>query len=168
MTTMLDESKGDSQGASAAAGPRRWRPRAVTLAVLAALLVGLSAYAVTTRKTAAPVPKGAITEAVMEDRYGVRVDLVALTALGGLLQLRFTVLDKDKAEKLFHTDKPNLLVEATGTTLTPPTDAAHKMVLLNGAGYFLLYANAGDVVHTGDKVSVTIDGVSLQHLVVKS
>jgi hypothetical protein len=140
----------------------------MALAAIAVLLIALSTYAISSRKSAAPAPKGAITEAVMEDRYGVRIDLVALTALGGLLQLRFTVLDKDKADKLFHADKPALLVESTGTTLTAPTDAAHKMTLLNGAGYFLFYANAADVVHAGDKVSVTIDGVSLQHQVVKA
>ena len=137
----------------------------ISLCALVSVGAGLVIRAVS-RPDAAPT--GTVTAAALEDRYGVRVDLVALTALGGLLQLRFTVLDKDKAETLFHENKPNLFVETSGTVLTPPADTAHKMVLLDGASYFLLYANAGNVVHSGDKVSMVVDQVRLEHLVVKS
>ena len=164
MTMMIEESP-------QASAPRRGRrlPRwAAPLGVLVILTGAFATYTLAGRSSSTKPPAGAISEATMEDRYGVRVDLVALTALGGLAQLRFTVLDKDKADKLFHTDKPKLLVESNGTLLSPPEDAAHKMTLLNGAGYFLFYANAGDVLHAGDKVSVVVEGVRLEHVVVKS
>ncbi len=163
MTLIVDDES------TASPGPTRKgiRPRYVAaLAVVGLLVASIGVYALVRRD---PAPKGgAVSAAVMEDRYGVRIDLVALTALGGLVQLRFTVLDKDKADDLFHGNKPNLLVESNGAVLTPPTDTAHKMVLLNGAGYFLFYPNAADALHPGDKVSVVIDAVRLEHLEVKS
>ena len=162
--TMLDESP---PPATARPGLGRRRILAGVLAALVLLGSAAGVRAIIGRDTA-KLPVGAINEATMEDRYGVRIDLVALTALGGLVQLRFTVLDKNKANELFHSNKPKLMAESNSTLLSAPEDAAHKMVLVNGAGYFLFYANAADVIHTGDNVSVVIDGVRLEHLVVKS
>jgi hypothetical protein len=143
----------------------RSRLARISLAALVSVGAGLGIRAVSRPDTP---PAGTITNAVMEDRYGVRIDLLGLAALGGLLELRFTVLDKDKAEVLFHDLKPDVLVESTGVVLHPPVDSAHKMVLLDGASYFLLYANAGNSLHGGDKVSVVVGQVRLEHLVVKS
>ena len=162
--TLIDEAP-----TPAAARPGSGRRRLLAVVLAAATVLGcvVGAQAVFGHKSA-KLPTGAISEATMEDRYGVRIDLVALTALGGLAQLRFTVLDKNKADELFHANKPKLMAETNGTILSAPEDAAHKMTLLDGAGYFLFYANAGDVLHSGDKVSIVIDGVRLEHLVVKS
>ena len=162
--TLIDEAP-----TPAAARPGHGRRRLLA-AVLAATIVLGSAVGVQAAfgHRTAKLPTGSISEATMEDRYGVRIDLVALTALGGLAQLRFTVLDKSKADDLFHSNKPKLMAESNGTLLSAPEDAAHKMVLVNGAGYFLFYANAADLLHSGDKVSVVIDDVRLEHLVVKS
>ena len=162
--TMLDESPPPT---TARPGLGRRRLLALVLAALVLLGSAGAARAIIGRNTTR-LPVGAISGATMEDRYGVRIDLVALTALGGLVQLRFTVLDKGKADELFHSNKPKLMAESNSTLLSAPEDAAHKMTLVNGAGYFLFYANAADVIHTGDKVSVVIDGVRLEHLVVKS
>lgn len=162
--TLIDESP-----PTAMARPglgRRWL-LAIVITALVLLGSAVGVRAIIGRNTA-KLPVGAINEATMEDRYGARIDLVALTALGGLVQLRFTVLDKSKADDLFHGNKPKLMAESNSTLLSAPEDAAHKMVLVNGAGYFLFYANAADVIHTGDKVSVVIDGVRLEHLVVRS
>jgi hypothetical protein len=152
------------------AAPRRRRVTKWQLVIAATVLIAgcIGGYLLRSRDTAVSAAPGAVTAQVLEDRYGARVDLVGLTAVGGLLELRFTVLDKDKADPLFHDEKPNLLLEASGTVLTPPVDRAHKMVLLNGASYFMLYANAGNVAHTGDKVSVVMGDIRLEHLTIKS
>lgn len=152
------------------------RRRGLLLAVAAAVVVaGVAGVTVRSRDDdpsprAALGPSTAVDERVVQERYGVRVDLVGLTALGGLVQLRFTVLDADKAAALFHSDVdvPTLLVEKTGAVLRPPKSMAHKLTLLNGASYFVLYANASNVVRSGADVSLVIDDVRLEHLAVQS
>lgn len=149
---------------------RRWWAAAAAAAVLAATL---GSYALSHRGSAAargPLPTGAVTSAVMEERYGVRIDLVGLAALGGLMELRFTVLDKDKATGLFHDQsmEPEIVVEKNGTVLHPPSGMAHKLVLLNGASYFMLFTNVNDAVHEGDLVSIAVQQVRLEHVPVQS
>jgi hypothetical protein len=44
----------------------------------------------------------------------------------------------------------------------------HHLTLLDGGSYFVLYANAGNALSEGTPVSVQIDDVVLEHLVVAS
>jgi len=115
-------------------------------------------------------PARPVSAAELETQYGVRVDLVALTGLGGLIQLRFTVLDKTKAETLFRVaeNMPALIVESSDKVLHAPSGMRHHLTLLDGASYFVLYANAGNSVAPGTKVSVQIDTVKLEHLATAS
>jgi hypothetical protein len=93
--------------------------------------------------------------------YGIKVNLVGVTAAGGLVDVRVTILDKDKAEHLFHDQSamPALFVEDRGAVLRAPHPLAHKITLLDGASYFFLYPNSGGVVQAGTSVSLVIDEV---------
>ena len=89
-----------------------------------------------------------VSAADMEREYGIRVNLVAVTADGGLVDVRFTVVDKDKAGHILHdsASMPDLFVETTGAVLSTRNPMAHKqLTLLDGATYFLLYPNSGGV-----------------------
>jgi len=103
----------------------------------------------------------------LAERYGVKIDLVAVTAAGGLVDVRFSVLDKDKAEALFEGDGvlPIVAVEGTETVLRPSHGMHHDLTLLKGGRYFILYSNSGGHVQDGTLVSVVIDGVRIEHLV---
>ena len=111
-----------------------------------------------------------VSAADLESEYGVRVNLVAVTAAGGLVDVRFTVVDKDKAEHIFHdaAAMPVLLVEASGAVLSAPKPMAHKLVLLDGATYFILFPNSGGVIQRGTPVSVVIDSVRLASIEAQS
>jgi hypothetical protein len=102
----------------------------------------------------------------MEESYGIRVDLVAVTADGGLIDLRFTVLDKEKAGHVLHDADtlPELLVASSGAVLRAPQPHAHKLQLVDGASYFLLFPNAGGAIQAGTPVSVVIDQIRLEAL----
>jgi hypothetical protein len=146
--------------------PRRWIAVAVVLALGAG---GLVAYR--HQNASVPVIAGTpVSAAELESNYGTRIDLVALTALGGLVQLRFTVLDKSKAETLFHVaeNMPALIAEPSGKVLHAPSGMRHHLTLLDGGSYFVLYANAGNALAPGTPVSVMIDTVKLEHLVTAS
>lgn len=155
--------------------PRRWRfTRRMTRYIAAAVAVAVAGGALAvyriSRDDAATSGGRAITAAELERTYGTRIDLVALTALGGLVQLRFTVLDAAKAEPLFHLaeNMPALEAESSGAILHAPTGMRHHLTLLDGGSYFVLYANAGNALSPGAQVSVLIDDVKLEHLVTAS
>jgi hypothetical protein len=145
---------------------RKWLAAGLVLLLVAG---GLLAYRSNDSGSAAtagtPVSAGEL-----ESKYGTRIDLVALTALGGLVQLRFTVLDKTKAETLFHVaeNMPALIAEPSGKVLHAPTGMRHHLTLLDGGSYFVLFANAGNALSAGTPVSVLIDHVKLEHLVTAS
>ena len=106
----------------------------------------------------------------LEQVYGIKVNLLAVTAAGGLVDLRFTVVDKDKAAVVLHDaySLPELLVAGTGAVLRAPQANAHKMNLIDGGSYFLLFPNSGGVVQAGTGVSVVVDGIRLEPITAQS
>ena len=111
----------------------------------------------------------AVSANVLEDRFGARIDLIGLLAVGGLVELRFHVVDKDKAAMLFHHGEhaPRLVVEASDRVLRTAQGMAHKLTLKDGASYFILYSNSASAVDEGSEVSVVIGDVRLEHIVVQ-
>jgi hypothetical protein len=107
-----------------------------------------------------------VSAADMESEYGIKVNLVAVSAAGGMIDLRFTVTDREKAAHLLHdaTVMPELLVEPSGTVVHAPTGMRHKVTLLDGGNYFLLYPNPGGAIQAGTAVSVVIGDVRLAPL----
>jgi hypothetical protein len=147
---------------------KRWSLRSLAF-VVALLAIGSTAvYAASAGK--AKRGANAVSAKVLEERYGARVDLVATAALGGMVELRFTVLDTKKADALFHDpDKmPRLLVEGVGQTLEPPSGMKHSMKMVNGGSYFILYGNRGGHVKEGSKISVVVGDIRLEHLTAKA
>jgi hypothetical protein len=59
---------------------------------------------------------------------------------------------------------PELLVEPSGTVIHAPTGMRHKVTLLDGGNYFLLYSNPGGAVQAGTEVSVVIGDIRLEPL----
>lgn len=149
----------------------RRRPPRTWLAAIAGVLVLPLIVAASLTFTAAGSSDSAsnaaaarlVSAADLEEEYGIRVTLVAITAAGGLVDLRFTVLDREKAAHILHdaAAMPELFVESSGAVLSAPKAMAHKLTLLDGATYFLLYPNSGGVIQAGTGVSVVIDGIRL-------
>ena len=104
-----------------------------------------------------------VTPAGLEAAYGIRVTLVAVTAEGGLVDVRFTVTDQAKAAVVLaeHGAMPALFVEATGAVLSTSHPMAHKVTLIQGGSYFLLYPNSAGAVQAGTPVSIVVDDVRL-------
>ena len=148
-------------------GSRRRTVRAVVIATLvAAMAIGVVAWRSSGADNPAIARSKAVTAAELESRYGARIDVVGLLAAGGLIELRFQVIDKDKAVALFGAgeESPELAVEGTTHVLRTAKGMSHKLTLLDGASYFILYSNPGNVVHQGTKVSFVMNDVRLEHL----
>ena len=99
--------------------------------------------------------------------YGIKINLLALVAAGGLVELRYQVVDPDKADPLLHDDdlQPALVVEDTGATLVLTSAKHHHSTETElGGTYFILFANAHSAIHGGDKVTLVLRDVRLEHL----
>ena len=111
-----------------------------------------------------------VTADTLEAIYGIRVTLVGVTAEGGLVDVRFTVTDRTKAAAVLaeHAAMPALFVERSGAILSTSHPMAHKVVLIQGGTYFLLYPNSAGAVQPGTPVSIVVDGVRLAAITAQS
>jgi len=102
-------------------------------------------------------------------RHGIDVDLVAVTAAGGLVELRLRVTDPDKAGAVIHDahQRPVLVAEDTGQTLAMAAPPHHKGALEAGREYYFLLANAHNALRRGSEVTVVVDDVRLEHVEVE-
>ena len=178
LAAVPDTTPGDAP-ATDPARPATGRPggyRAWALAVAGLLLLPMAVVASLTLPAVGRSPAAAaaaarvVTAAGLEEEFGIRVNLVAVTADGGLVDLRFTVIDKEKAGHLLHdaAAMPELFVESSGALITAPHPMAHKVTVLDGASYFLLYPNSGGAIQSGTQVSVVIDDIRLTSLTAQS
>ncbi|QNN51574.1 hypothetical protein [Nocardioides mesophilus] len=148
---------------------RRIRRRLVVLAAVLSLVAvgcGIQAWRV---HRASDVRNGTtlVTADGMAARYGIDIDLLAITAAGGLVELRYQVVDPDKAAPLVHDPdlSPALVSEETGRTLVMSTPPHHHGTELQlGGTYFFLMANAETALHKGDEVTLIIGDARLEHL----
>jgi hypothetical protein len=104
----------------------------------------------------AALPPGAVTisQSALEERYGLRVNLVAVTGAGGFVDVRLKLVDGDKAKLLLADAKnfPSLFSEK-GVALHAPADTtSQKIEFISGGNLFILYPNAGNAVTRGSPV----------------
>ncbi len=114
----------------------------------------------------ASLPEGTVTisQSVLEEKYGLRVNLVAVTAAGGLVDLRLKVLDGEKAKLLLADEKnfPSLFLE-NGMILNAPADIkSQKIQFTSGGIIFIIYPNSGNVVKPGSLVTIILGESALE------
>lgn len=138
---------------------------------LAALVLAGGFWFWTSRSVTNPAIAGTtvVTADELESVYGAHIDMVALLAEGGLLELRFRVIDKDKAQVLFGNveDMPKLAIQDSDVVLESGKGMGHKFSLVDGGAYFLLYGNPGNVVHKGTVVSFVLNGYRIPDITVQ-
>lgn len=130
---------------------------------------GMTFYS--TRAKAPTLPASTvISESVLEEKYGVRVNLVALTASGGMIDLRLKIIDSQKASLLL-ADKnnfPALYVNDVGITLNASADDKSQGIKLeDNGGLYLLFPNASNAVKPGAKVSILFGDIAIEAITVK-
>ena len=152
--------------------PMRYMKYALQALVLLPIVAGFFAYRLWIAPPAAPSEAvlTTVSAQMLEERFGLRVNLIAVTAGGGIIDLRYKVIDKDKAAFLLgdtHT-MPSLVVEESGVTLTPPDHTMkHNSKLESGSSYFQFYPNTRNAVQPGNHVAIVIGSIRLEPMVVK-
>jgi hypothetical protein len=139
-------------------------------AILLAPLIVATSLTVFGSGPADPLQARLVSPQTMQDGYGIKLDMVAVTAAGGLVDMRFTVTDGSKASQLFHdpSTAPALLVDGTDAVLHMRRGMNHHLALLTGSRYFVLFPNAGGVIQRGTPVSVVIDDIRLEPIPAQS
>ena len=117
----------------------------------------------------------ASTEAISsEEEHGIQVVGVRPTAEGRMLNFRYKIIDPEKASSLISPKmKPYIIDQTTGRKLAVPS--LPKVGALKQRGkkayqdriYFILFANPGKSIQSGDKVSVVIGDFKAEDIVVE-
>jgi hypothetical protein len=103
------------------------------------------------------------------ERSGVKITQVAATGDGGLVDLRFAVVDANKAAALHDPAHPPAVVDQrTGLVVKDLLMShAHTAPFKTGVTYYLVFNNPGDWVHRGDKVAVLLGDARVENVTVR-
>ena len=122
----------------------------------------------------APAPMKAIDRAAIEDRWGIQIEGLHLTAGGYMLDFRYRVLDATKAAPLFdRATRPVLTDEKTGIVMAVPVPPKTGPLRSSndpkeGRTYFMFFANPGHFIAKYNRVTVTIGEFRVSGLIVGS
>jgi hypothetical protein len=131
------------------------------------VLLGVGLYAsnvIKALQTSALAGVHAISQSTLEEKYGLRVNLVAVTAAGGFVDVRLKIVDGDKS-KLLLADKANFpaLLSERGVTLSAPEDTKSQTIeFVTGGNLFIMYPNSGDAVQRGTGVTIVFGDIALE------
>jgi hypothetical protein len=144
----------------------------VTIAI-GGLVLWLSHFANSGAKgTASKVPvawaRPVVTADGLVQRSGVRISRVAVTGDGGLVDLRFQVVNPERASALHDQNTPPAVVdEQTGLVVHELfMDHSHKGPYKTGVTYYLVFNNPGNWVHHGSRVTVLLGNAEVEHVLV--
>lgn len=145
-------------------GPRMLGLLVGAVAVVAALAVFTGGHKAATAASK-PLPKP-VTAAEMLDKIGARVVRVTGSGAGGLLDVRYQIVDADKAAPIHDAKYPPALVdEHSGQVIGRLLMGhAHTGKFKAGVTYYVAFENPGGLVKRGDPVSVVLGPVRLQHV----
>lgn len=107
-----------------------------------------------------------LSAADLEARYGLMVKLVGVTAGGGMIDVRFKVVDAEKAAVLLQDPDslPKLQVK-DGITLATGQAELEDVHLEDGGIVFMLFSNAGGAVRTGTPIHILFGKMKLEAVI---
>ena len=135
------------------------------LFVLVILLFGVTAFRTLSTQEAFPQN---ISSSVLEEQYGLRVNLVAVTAAGGMVDVRLKVLDAQKAALLLRSqdDYPAILVMDSGIILKAPQDNQQDLSnLKSGSMIYIMAPNTNNSVKPHNPVTILIGEKRLEPVI---
>ena len=142
---------------------RRWMVLSVLIVLAAVVGLGIRSFLAGQPGTPGVVP----ANPAVEQEFGARLTHIGVSADGGLLDLRYLVLDPGKADALSETpaDVPRIVVESSGVVLQTAALMGAHHDLQAGRTAFLLYRNTGGAVQPGTLVTVMFDDLKIEHVV---
>jgi hypothetical protein len=140
----------------------------VTVILVLALGGGFAYRAIArSRQTSRNDEKQQKTIDAIADRLGIRITKVVVTADGGLVDLRYQVIDPEKAVFLFDNLDVVPKVIAENGEVIHLESLPHRHDVYAGLAYFILYRNAKNSVKPGSQVTVVVgDDLRLENVAV--
>ncbi len=137
---------------------------AVVLLLGVTLSVVLPHFIQRTAPESAPMP----LSSAIEQRWGIRITMVAATADGGMVDLRYQVLDPDKAQSVGvdATSTPKL-ISHDQSVVAETAPMPHKEILHAGETYFLLYHNAMGAIKAQRYITISLGDLHLENVPVR-
>lgn len=142
--------------------------RLLALALPAALLAAGGAFprgaAAAPGRTPGHAAAGVLSRATLEEQHGIRITRIAVTGGGGLVDLRFTVIDPQKARRLLDgAHAPSLIAGKKGQPLTAPHHGAMRSIRIQrDAACYVLFPNARNAVKRGTRVQVAFGDLRVE------
>jgi hypothetical protein len=103
----------------------------------------------------------------IEEKFGVRFTFVAVTAKGGMVELRYRVIDEGKAANFGHYSEtaPMLIAEDTGKVVDVTIMGLHNHRVEPGRMYYVLYRNTDNAIQSERPVTIAVGDQKLEHAV---
>ena len=145
----------------------------ITLVIIFSLLLVAGLYVSNAiqafRASSAPDETTIISPGTLETKYGLHVNLIALTAAGGFVDLRLKIIDGEKL-KLLLADKQNfpVLSTAQGVILNAPEETkSQEIEFISGGNLFIIYPNSGNVIHQDTPVTILFGDIAVEPIQVR-
>jgi hypothetical protein len=119
-----------------------------------------------------PAELSEIAQTQTDDEWGIQIEAIRLSAGGYMLDFRYRVIDPGKAQALFdRKEKPYLIDQASGAKFIVPSPPKVGPLRTSnppqsGRTYFILFANPGQYIKQGNKVTVVIGDFKVEDLTV--
>jgi len=114
-----------------------------------------------------PVPR-TISAGELEEQYGLRVYLVALTGAGSFVDVRMKIVNGEKA-RLLLTDKKNFptVISSNNIVLNAPEDTkSQEVIFKDDMDMFIMYLNSSNTVTPGSQVRIAFGDTVLEPITV--
>lgn len=136
----------------------------LVLAAVLTFMLARSSGDSSSRSRAAAGEAPLVSAAGLLARSGVRITQVAVTGDGGLIDMRYQVVDPDRAASV-HSTLPVMVDERTGVVVNDLyMGHNHKGQLKAGHGYYLIFTNPGGLVERGTHVTVQLGRARVPHI----
>jgi hypothetical protein len=154
---------------------KMWRgPLGISLGHVAAIVLvisigagGLLGWGAYRMASAEWVPGTMPVSEEIEAKFGVRFSFLAVTASGGMVELRYRVIDEDRAANFGHyTETAPMLIDGdTGKIVDVTIMGLHNHRVEPGRTYYVLYRNTDGAIKSGRPVTIQIGDLALEHVV---
>jgi hypothetical protein len=143
------------------------QPAYVMASVLALVAVSAISYQLGARNShnEHPLPETVISNDTLEQEYGIRLTLVAVTAAGGLVDVRYRIIDPVKAAQLVDEQDGGIMpmvYVGNGDVMLMPDSHMRNQKLIADRMYFNLIPNTQSTVKRGSVVTIVFGDVALE------
>jgi hypothetical protein len=152
--------------------PRQKKYLILAMALVVVILIGFLAVRGMQKSDVAVNLSGMTTlsQSMLEEKYGLHVNLVAVTAAGGLVDLRLKIVEGEKAKLLLQDPShfPSLWIVNGDVTLVVPEETRSQAIKFeNDGNLFVMFPNTRGLVKPGTPVIIRFGDTQVEPIPAK-